>query len=491
MKKAIVVLLVFLSLALDACATQTAVIQPPTGTQPVPSATPTEQFRRRRTPTPEPPTSTPAPLRATDTPTPSLTPYPIGVYKITAAYAQDGGNETKDAEIYTATETDQSAIYVNNSGKLTLTFADITTSGNTSSQDNSSFFGLNAAVLAAGGSTISLSDSTIATSGKGANGVFATDAGSSVTLSNVTIQAGADGGHGVMATNGGSLTLTNVDINTAGGSSAGIATDRGGGTIKVTGGSVVTSGQNSPDIYSTGAISVTGGAMRATGAEAAVIEGSNSITLTNTSLFSTLEKWGVMIYQSMSGDAEGAKGVFSMTGGSLAYTPSRGPLFYVTNTTGVITLKEVVLSSASQVLVKASAGEWGSSGSNGGTVIFTANKQTLNGDLLADDLSSITLDLQHGSVLTGAINPDHTAKSVHLILSVSHTNEKPDVTTSTWYVTADSYLTCLDDVGGVFETVVANITGNGHTVYYDASACPVLHGRTYSLYGGGYMKPAD
>jgi hypothetical protein len=487
MKKAIVVLLIFLMLALSACASQTPALQEPTATPQSPSDTPTPPIRRRRTPTPVEPSPSPSPatLRATDTPTAGpAVPNSSSTYTITAAYAQDGGSEIVDGETYIAANADQSAVYVNNSGKLTLTNAAITTSGNTSSQDNSSFHGLNAAVLAAGGSSINLSDSTIATSGAGANGAFATDARSSVTLSNVTIQASADGAHGVMATNGGSLILTNVDITTAGGSSGAIVTDRGGGTIKVTGGTVITSGQNSPDIYSTGAISVTGGTMRATGAEAAVIEGGNSITLTNTSLFSTMNKWGVMIYQSTSGDEQGSQGslgAFTMTGGSLAYDPTSGPLFYVTNSTALITLKGAALSSASRILLKASAGNWGNRGSNGGTVIFTADSQALAGDLVADNLSSITLTLQKDSTWTGTINGDHTAKFTHLTM---------DATTS-WYVTGDSYLTCLTDPDEIFETIVANITGNGYTVYYEASACPNLHGRTYPLIAGGSLKPAD
>lgn len=217
MKKAIVVLLIFLMLALSACASQTPALQAPTATPQSPSDTPTPPIRRRRTPTPVEPSPSPVIFRATDTPTAGpAVPNSSSAYTITAFYVQDGGSETADGETYIAANADQSAVYVNNSGKLTLTNAAITTSGNTSSQDNSSFHGLNAAVLAAGGSSIHLSDSTIATSGAGANGAFATDAGSSVTLSNVTIQASADGAHGVMATNGGSLTLTNVDITTAG-----------------------------------------------------------------------------------------------------------------------------------------------------------------------------------------------------------------------------------------------------------------------------------
>jgi len=476
MKKAIVFLLIFLMLILSACAGQTSATQ-------AAASTPAAQVSAVAT------QSAPASAASTGAAQASsgLQNPPPGsngsdsTYTITAAYSQDGGSETKTGQTYTAANADESAIYVNNSGALTLANASITTSGNTSSQDNSSFHGLNAAVLAAGGSTISLSDSTITTSGTGANGAFATDSGSSVTLSKVTIQATADGGHGVMATNGGSMTLTDVNINTAGTSSGAIATDRGGGTINVTGGTVTTSGKNSPAIYSTGAISVSGGTMTASGAEAAVIEGGNSITLTDTSLSSTLQKWGVMIYQSMSGDAEGTKGTFTMTGGSLAYTPTSGPLFYVTNSTGVITLKGVKVTSGSGILVKASAGDWGNSGSNGGTVIFTADGQTLTGDLVADSISAITLTLQNGSSLTGTINADHTAKSASLTLDA----------TSSWTVTGDSTLTSLTDASGISGTTITNITGNGHTVYYDASASPALNGQTYTLNGGGYLKPAS
>ena len=67
-----------------------------------------------------------------------------------------------------------------------------------------------------------------------------------------------------------------------------------------------------------------------------MIEGANTIDLNNSTLTSSVaDKWGVMIYQSFSGDAEGSEGTFTMTGGSLVYT-ANGPLFYVTNSTGII-----------------------------------------------------------------------------------------------------------------------------------------------------------
>jgi hypothetical protein len=401
---------------------------------------------------------------------------------LTGAYTLATGSETQAGQAYTSGTDDQSAILVTNDAALRLSNATVTTSGNTSSNDSSSFYGLNAAVLAANGGAIDMTDSTITTTGSGANGAFSTGSGSTVDLSSVTIDASGDGAHGVMATQGGALTMTDVDITTAGGSSSAVATDRGGGTIIVVGGKVATSGGNSAGIYSTGAISVTGGTFTSTGAEAAVIEGANSIILNDTAMLSSFAgKWGVMIYQSFSGDAQGSRGTFSATGGSLTYTPTDGPLFYVTNSTGVINLSGVALSTGSGILVRAAAGNWGNSGSNGGTVLLTADGQILTGDMLADDISAITITLQNGSTLTGGLNAAHTAQAMNLALDAG----------STWTVTADSYLTCLTDASGISGTSITNIIGNGHTVYYDASACPALSGGTYTLTSGGTLTPVQ
>jgi hypothetical protein len=393
------------------------------------------------------------------------------------AYRQSGGTASKSGQTFTAANADESGVLVTDGGTLTLIDATVTTSGDTSSDENSSFYGLNAGVLATGGSSITMQGGTISTTGTGANGAFASGTGSSVDLSDVTISATGDGGHGVMATQGGSVSLTNVTMDTAGTHAAPLATDRGGGTVVATGGTYVSSGADSPGIYSTGAITVTGGTYTSTGSESAVIEGANSITLTDSTLTSSkADKWGVMIYQSMSGDATGTRGTFTMTGGSLSNTATTGPLFYVTNSTGVITLSGVDVSAGSGILVDAATGNWGTSGSNGGTVLLIADAEMLMGDLVADDISSIAATLQNRTTLTGAID------SAGLTLDA----------TSTWVVTADSTLTSLTDPSGVSGTSVSNITGNGHTVTYDASlaANSWLDGGTYTLAGGGTLTPA-
>jgi uncharacterized protein (TIGR03437 family) len=183
-----------------------------------------------------------------------------------------------------------------------------------------------------------------------------------------------------------------------------------------------------------------------------------------------------MIYQSMSGDASGTQGTFTMTGGSLNYTPSSGPLFYVTNTTGIISLKGVSVAAKSGVLVSAAAGSWGTSGSNGGTVVLTGDGQTMAGNMTADSISSIAVTLKNSSTLAGALS------SVSLTLDA----------TSVWSVSGNSVLTSLTDSAGVSGSSIANIKGNGYAVTYDSSlsANSYLGGKTYSLAGGGTLAPA-
>jgi hypothetical protein len=372
----------------------------------------------------------------------------------TAVYSLSSGIATKTGETITASEDDQSAIIVSNGANLTLKDMTISTSGNTSSMDNASFYGLNAAILAQAGSTIYISDTEIETTGTGANGVFACGSGAYIDLKNVTINCIASGAHGVDATVAGVLTMTNVDITTAGdGAAAAIATDRGGGTITATGGTVVTTGTKSPAIYSTGNITVSDAEMQCTNSEAVVIEGANSVTVNNC-IMSTTKNYGAFIYQSMSGDAEVGTANFTMNGGSL--TAGEGPMFYSTNTIGVINLNNATLNFASGILLQENADQWGTSGSNGSDITLIADTQMLEGDIVLDNISTADITLKNNSTLEGAINTGNTAQSVSLTLDAS----------STWTLTANSYLTSLNDA----DTTLSNINTNGYTVYYGSKS---------------------
>ena len=307
-----------------------------------------------------------------------------------------------------------------------------------------------------------MTDCTINTAASGANGAFAFGEGASVTLDHVTIvTTGSSNSRGVDATYGGTVNITNSTISTQGGSCAALATDRYQGAtapiINATNCTGTTAGTGSPGIYCTGTFTVTDCTLTATGSEAACIEGLNSITLDNTSI-SGEEKWGVMIYQSMSGDSSSGTGTFTMTDGTLTNNYSSGPLFFVCDTDAVINLSGATLVNASNMLLVAGKASTASSyfsnvnsswGTNGGGVTFTAKDETLAGNIIiCDSSSSIDLTLTNSS-LSGAINGDNKGTADLRI-------DKD----STWEVTGTSYLASLTNNG--------TITGTG-TLYVNGS----------------------
>jgi hypothetical protein len=359
---------------------------------------------------------------------------------------------------------------------LTLTNAVINkTAGDTTSEDESNFYGLNAALVAEAGSTVTISGSKISTSADGSNGVFSTGSGSVVNVSDTTINTTKDSSRGLDATMTGTINATNVTINTSGTHCAAIATDRGNGTVNVNGGTMTTTGKDSPGIYCTGTISVTGANIKATDSEAAVVEGRNSITLNNVNI-SGEKTNGVMLYQSFSGDAETGTASFTMNGGSLS--SKAGVLFFITNTDAVASIKNVAVTNSTDTLISAGATErWGNSGSNGGKFKFTADTENLSGKVICDKISSVSMTLKNSTTYTGSINTENKLANVSIILDA----------TSKWIVNADSYVLSITDS----DSSLKNIQSNGHTVYYDStnSANSWLSGKTITLSGGGKLAP--
>ncbi len=307
--------------------------------------------------------------------------------------------------------------------------------------DEADFYGENAAIFATNGAQLTLSDMEITTDGTHANGVFSYGDGTVVNISDSTINTSGNCSGGLMTTGGGTMNASNLTIHTTGNSSAAIRSDRGGGTVTVTGGDYTTDGKGSPAIYSTADITVSDAALTSTASEGIVVEGKNSVTLNNVTLNADHNQHNsdksdyfhaVMIYQSMSGDADTGLAEFSATGGSI--TNANGDIFFVNNTATDITLSGVeITNNGDGVFLRAAAAGWGNEGSNGGKVNLTATSQVINGDMIVDDVSILNLYLADGSTFTGAINADGAAGDVYVELTGG----------SKWTLTGDSYITSL------------------------------------------------
>ncbi len=337
----------------------------------------------------------------------------------------------------------------------------VTKTGDSDEGDEADFYGDNAAIFATNGATLTLTDMVIDTNGTHANAVFSYGEGTTVNISDSTITTSGNCSGGLMTTGGGTMNATDLEISTSGNSSAAIRSDRGGGTVNVTGGTYKTSGTGSPVIYSTADITVSDAELESTASQGIVVEGQNSVTLNNVTLIADNNTknsdksdyyQAVMIYQSMSGDADEGIASFSMTDGSL--TNANGDIFFVNNTVATVTLENVTIvnEDGDGVLLRAEAAGWGTEGSNGGRVNFCLIDETVTGDIVTDEVSTVNLYLKDSSDYEGAVNEDNEGE-VYVEIEEG----------STWTLTADSYvtsLTCSED----------SIDLNGHTLYVNGVA---------------------
>lgn len=142
-----------------------------------------------------------------------------------------GETETLKEE-YTTTDSDKSAILVENGGNATIEGATISkTGGDSTNTENSEFYGINSGILVTQNSTATIKNATIETKAKGSNAVFSTGTDSKIYINDSKINTtGSSSSRGLDATYGGYIEAENVEITTQGGSCATLATDRGEGT---------------------------------------------------------------------------------------------------------------------------------------------------------------------------------------------------------------------------------------------------------------------
>ena len=368
-------------------------------------------------------------------------------------------NTTESDTEYLSTGDDENALRVD-SAEVTLTNITVNKSaGSSSNTEDGDFYGQNAGFLALNGARVTIADSTFNTGVVNGNAVFSYGEGTTVNISDSKIRTTERNSGGIQTTGGGTMNATSLDVQTEGNSSAAIRTDRGGGTVNVEGGKYVTNGTGSPAIYCTADITASNAELTANASEGVVVEGKNSVTLNNCTLTGNMENtYGgdsdenihtIMIYQSMSGDADIGEAYFTAEGGSI--TGLSGDMFYVTNTDCTIYLKDVAFTLANDTFLRvegnSSSRGWGTEGANGGDVILTAEDQTIEGNILVDSISGLDMTMTN-STFSGAINPDGEGGTVKVTMDGG----------STWSLTGDSYVT-------EFSGDVSRITSNGYHLY--------------------------
>lgn len=377
----------------------------------------------------------------------------------------EGG--TYSSTSYSSTGDDENALRIDGA---TVTLDSVTvdkSAGYSSNTEDGDFYGQNAALLATNGANVTIKNATLNSSAQNGNGIFSYGTCTTVNVSDSTITTTADNSGGIQTTGGGTTNATNLTVNTSGNSAAAIRSDRGGGTVVVDKGTYTSNGYNSPAVYSTADVTVSNATLTANNSESLVIEGKNSIKLNNCDVSGNMSSTegsssdenvhNVMIYQSMSGDAEVGTSEFDMTDGSL--TGNNGDMFYITNTHSIINLSNVDITNKDadaylmRVTGNSAARGWGKAGANGAQVEFTASNQTLNGDIAVDTVSTLNMTLTDSSDFTGTINIIDNAQNGTAVDNNAVVTIDSD---STWTLTGDCTVTSLENNG--------TINFNGHTI---------------------------
>lgn len=264
-----------------------------------------------------------------------------------AAYVVDGFEATIGSGTYETTEDGQVAILVINGGSLRI-------KGNNKGDGKDASVKIKKA------------------------GIVVVGEDSKLEIDGAAVETAAANSPAIAAVNGGKVTAKNTTLNT--------------------------SGAGSPLIYSTGKITVEDSTGTAAGAQIAVVEGKNSITLKNDDFKTNgngnrngVDNAAIMIYQSMSGDADKGTGTFTAENCQFTILEDspvykETPFFFVTNTTAAIELNNVTATfSPTQKFISAKGtSEWGEAGKNGGTVNLSASNLTAtNREVTTDGISVV------------------------------------------------------------------------------------------------------
>lgn len=323
--------------------------------------------------------------------------------------------------------------------------------GSSSPLEIGDFRGVNAALLAADGAKVTLSDSSAESSAPSGNALFSWGEGSVITASRTEIRTSGPHSAGLMTSDGGIIRAEEMNVITQGDFSSPIRAGQGGGVITVRNGTFVSGGLHAPAIHSAGDIAVYGASLAAARSAGILLAENGKIALENCTLEGNMaaeQKGGdtdaredpaasVLFLPSGDGRTPAGPAEFSAKNGSVI--SHRGAVFAVSRTEGLLTLDNVKLRNEdSEAVLLRIAGTSDKPGKAKAVLL----RQKAEGKILTDSVSSLDLTLNSGTVLKGSISDeDSTLSGSGTVLHI----EKG----ARWELTGDSVIRRLDNRGKI------------------------------------------
>lgn len=323
--------------------------------------------------------------------------------------------------------------------------------GSSSSLEIGDSRGFNAALLAADGAKVTLSDSSAESSAPSGNALFSCGEGSVITASRTEIRTSGPHSAGLMTSDGGIIRAEEMNVITQGDFSSPIRAGQGGGVITVRNGTFVSGGLHAPAISSAGDIAVYGAGLAAARSAGALLAGSGKIALEDCTLegnmaaekenrdASAREIPGASVLFLPSGDSRTPAGPAEFSAKNGSVISHRGAVFAVSRTDGLLTLDNVKIRNEDpENILLRTAGTSGEPGKAKAVLL----RQKAEGKILTDSVSSLDLTLNSGTVLKGIISDeDSTLPDSGTVLHI----EKG----ARWELTGDSVIRRLDNQGKI------------------------------------------
>ncbi len=377
---------------------------------------------------------------------------------------------------YSTNLKDESVILVNNSAKVKISNTNINKSGDTQNEVDNYSSGTNSAIVVKDSAEADIYAANVETQATSGNAIFTIGEKTKITMTDSTLITKRNNSNGIVASEGANVEAKNVIISTLEEKSSALYAYENS-NIQIEEGTLNTNQKDSPCIYAKGNVTVINSSGNANNSTIAQIENNGKVQIDSSDITAmglgrtSNEIYDCGIFISETKDEETAgldikNSNISIIEDSSSY--AEVPMLLAHDAKVNINLENTILKFGSNKLVVGIKSN----------INLGIKDMNLKGDILLDNESGITVDLQN-SVFEGNINEANNAKEVNVKLDRD----------SLWIVDRTCYVSSIVDDNEDF----GNIQSNGNTIFYDSSnpANEKLNGRIIALIDGGMLKPME
>ncbi|GAQ45084.1 hypothetical protein AtubIFM55763_006528 [Aspergillus tubingensis] len=406
------------------------------------------------------------------------TPTTYQVNAIVGAYEYSDKSGTIEHATLAVSANDTSVLVITEGSDVNVSYSTIVKHGYSSDLYQSSFFGLNAAVNVANESVANF-DHVNVTVHNGAANIYSYGNNTYVSISDSSLYSSGPVSHGLYAAGYGTIVGRNLEHYSGAYRSSSFAGDSPQGYVYVYDSVAHTAGIGSAIIYGQGTVyaeKIVGYAERA---PVAFLD-TAQIDIYDSDLTAGLLA-GAVVFSS---GTRGSGSEINFTNSRLTVLPEAAAALWFGNVIASSHLTSTSINTTSGILVVANYSQvtqdfsYFADSTAAAEATVTISESDLEGDLVAYNGSSISWSLTDYSSWTGTAYSGYGTSTFAVSLDV----------TSTWTLTNDTVLNNFTDS----DRTLSNVYSAGYTLYYDSSASANrwLNGTTKELTGGGSVTPA-